>query len=426
MPWIYAIIYGSNELYRIYISKLWGVVCVVKAYTEEYMLINGINQYFLHYPSSQKEIVIFLHGGAGRTLKKNKTDAKDLTTEILLADLKQTISYIKKKYHTDRIILLGQSWGSVLGTQYVLKYPNDVICYIGNGHVTNTRHEMQISYDKLKQTIENAEGKRRYETVGQTKQLPNVTKEKYFGEMYRIGRLQSKYGQAVDSKTWKTMLKSPTFKLNDIYWMLKEMRLNKELACTLLDYSIWDVTEYRLPVYYILDRDDWQTPSTLATEYFERINAPQKAKSNRVMQGNEAYANSLQEIADQWLRRIERIRNGAEEPPTTKWCPDEWGYLSNGKGTAKIYELLRGYDGEIPDANADYNEFHRMFLEYATKGFKNSIPAFGLNLNEVTFFIHMTDDERADNIARKSAKALNTEKVAEQFIKAISDMYGAI
>jgi pimeloyl-ACP methyl ester carboxylesterase len=29
-------------------------------------------------------------------------------------------------------------------------------------------------------------------------------------------------------------------------------------------------------VFYLLGTDDWQTPSTLAAEYFERINAPQK------------------------------------------------------------------------------------------------------------------------------------------------------
>jgi len=152
------------------------------------------------------------------------------------------------------------------------------------------------------------------------------------------------------------------------------------------------------------------------------VKRAQEIRNNKVMNGGEAYANSLQEIADQKLQWIERIKSGLEAPPTTKWCPDEWGYLSNGEGTAKIYELLCGYDGEIPDANADYNEFHRMFLEYATKGFKDAIPAFGLNLDEVTFFIHMTDDERADDIALNSAKALNTEKVSEQFITVISDM----
>jgi len=279
-------------------------VSEAKLYTEEYVSLNGIHQYFLHYPSPQKEVVIFLHGGpgspvsllaynikpywdfcsyihydqrgAGRTLKKNKTKAEDLTLEILLDDLKETISYVKKKYSTDRVILLGQSWGSVLGTQYVLKYPNDVICYIGNGHVIHTRREMQISYDKLKQTIENSGAKGDAKKLSKLSNYPNVSKEEYFGDMYRIGRLQSKYGQAVDSKTWKAALKSPLFKLSDIYLMIKGIKLNKELACTLLDYSIWDVTEYQLPVYYILGRNDWQTPSTLAAEYFEKINAPRK------------------------------------------------------------------------------------------------------------------------------------------------------
>jgi len=39
---------------------------------------------------------------------------------------------------------------------------------------------------------------------------------------------------------------------------------------------IGDVTEYAVPVFYILGRDDWQTPSSLAAEYFEKTNAPSK------------------------------------------------------------------------------------------------------------------------------------------------------
>ena len=132
-----------------------------KTFTEEYVQINGINQYFLHYPSTQRGVVIFLHGGpgtptsafaynlmehwdfcsivyydqrgAGKTLKMNKAEASDLTIEAMLADLKDTVEYVKKKYQTDKVILLGQSWGSVLGTQYVLRYPEDIACYIGNG-----------------------------------------------------------------------------------------------------------------------------------------------------------------------------------------------------------------------------------------------------------------------------------------------------
>lgn len=36
-----------------------------KNFTQEFVDINGISQYFLHYSSSQEEVVIMLHGGPG-------------------------------------------------------------------------------------------------------------------------------------------------------------------------------------------------------------------------------------------------------------------------------------------------------------------------------------------------------------------------
>ena len=72
------------------------------------------------------------------------------------------------------------------------------------------------------------------------------------------------------------MFKSPFFKLSDLFQTISGSKTNSSLIKWLRDYSVWDVTEYAVPVYYILGRDDWQTPSTLAAEYFERINAPSK------------------------------------------------------------------------------------------------------------------------------------------------------
>ncbi len=54
------------------------------------------------------------------------------------------------------------------------------------------------------------------------------------------------------------------------------MKRNRNIIHTFLTYSIWDTTGYELPVYYVLGKDDWQTPSVLAAEYFERITAPRK------------------------------------------------------------------------------------------------------------------------------------------------------
>ena len=280
---------------------------IIKNFTEEYVQINGIYQYFLHYPSQQKEVIIHLHGGpgssmagasyiyspildycnvvfydqrgTGKTQKKSKSGPEDLTIENLIADLKQSIAYIKKKYKTDRIILLGQSWGTVLGTQYILKYPEDVIAYIGTGHCIDTRRDMKVIYDKLEKLIEIKGNKKDAKKLMAMQNLPDmkVDDKDYIATDMKFTYMKSKYGLNLKAgKLLKTMLKSPIFKLNDILLMIRGVKLNFNLTKWSTDYSIWDISEYSTPVFYILGRDDWQTSSVLAAEYFEKINAPQK------------------------------------------------------------------------------------------------------------------------------------------------------
>ncbi len=88
----------------------------MKAFTEEYILINGIKQYFLQYPvENSSEVVLFLHGGpgsseahfvyktikqnlpysfvyydqrgTGKTQSKNKSNPQDISLEALIWEL---------------------------------------------------------------------------------------------------------------------------------------------------------------------------------------------------------------------------------------------------------------------------------------------------------------------------------------------------
>jgi len=287
--------------------KEYKIMGKIKDFAEEYVHINGIKHYFLHYPSSQKEVIIHLHGGpgssatlfaymlkpyrnicnvvyydqrgAGRTQKKNKSKPEDLTIEILITDLKQVICYIKEKYQTDKVILLGQSWGTVLGTQYILKYPDDVLCYIGTGHCIDTRSETKIIYAKLKEVIESKGNKKDAKKLMNMQNLPTmkVDDKNYVATETRFFFLRTKYGLTLKiMKLLKIIFKSPIFKLSDLFLMINGPKTNMELMKWMTDYSISEIIEYSVPVYYLLGRDDWQVPSTFAAEYFEKINAPQK------------------------------------------------------------------------------------------------------------------------------------------------------
>jgi len=75
----------------------------------------------------------------------------------------------------------------------------------------------------------------------------------------------------------KTLVKSPIFKLSDIVSLFKGMSSNKKLWDFLFSHSLYEESrDYEIPVFYILGDRDFQAPHTIASRYFDSINAPNK------------------------------------------------------------------------------------------------------------------------------------------------------
>ena len=119
--------------------------------------------------------------------------------------------------------------------------------------------------------------------------------------------------------------------------------------------------------------------------------------------------------------RIEEIRSSDGPAESVKWMPDEWQYSSyKAGGTVDICKLLSDKASSSYNESAEaYDEFCKLFIETVTTAFRNLIQVntFGLDPNEVTYFLYMTDDDRVNNIAKESSKLLNTARVHEEFLK---------
>ena len=280
---------------------------MTKKFTDEYVLINRIKQYFLHIPNSGKEVIIMLHGGpaiggsyiayyhrpyldfcnvvyydqrgAGKTRMKNKVKPESISLEVLLEDLKQTIQYVKEKYQTDRVFLVGGSWGSVLGTQYIIRHPNDVKGLIAFGAIVDMAASGKIWYEHLKQTILKTGKKGDIKKINAVDadfpNYPNVSRNDYAKATILLHKLEYKYGYRATDYV-KIYRKSPLMTLRDGFQILNAEKFQKNLLEELCDYNIRNIKEYQTPVYYILGRHDEWTSSTVAAEYFETIVAPKK------------------------------------------------------------------------------------------------------------------------------------------------------
>ena len=307
----------------------------IKDFQEEYVPINGITQYFLHYPLPKDTVAIILHGGpgqseailahcfrpywdfcsvvyydqrgAGSTQRKSQSKPDELVIDTLIADLKETIRYVKEKYQAERVVLIGHSWGTVLGTQYIRQHPDDVIAYIGYGQVVDMLRGERAAYDELKKAVEKKGDKKDLTALYALNDYPyDVGSEDFLKSVLAFRRLQTKYGY-LDTlpKILRAVVRSPLFRLSAVtaLFAADALKRNKHLVDALLTYSVWDDAAYQTPIFYVLGKDDWQTPSVLAAEYFDRIMAPQKglywienAKHMCDLDDPEAFCQSIRDI----------------------------------------------------------------------------------------------------------------------------------
>ncbi len=279
-------------------------------FVSEYVLINGIEQFLFHEgTSSDNPVMLFLHGGpgsveslftrsfqekwediytvvhwdqrgAGKTLMKNPD--KLPTIELMLEDLYEAIQYLKKKYNKQKIVLIGHSWGTVLGTTFIRKYPEEVAYYIGMGQVVDMLENEQVGYDKVRELILKAGDTKSLNKLNSIGEYPGsrISFDKEFlKKCGKLRKLQGKYklGAKIDIAIFLAVFKSPIFRLSDIAAFIKLKSANEKVYPYLGAFNLHtESPEYKLPIYYILGRNDWQAPHSIAENYFSEIIAPNK------------------------------------------------------------------------------------------------------------------------------------------------------
>lgn len=286
-------------------------ICANKLiYMEEYIPINGISQYLFHSGTSyHNPVMLFLHGGpgaveslfaysfqenwediytivhwdqrgAGKTLTENPDSDSFPNIELLLDDLFQVIHYLKKKYKKEKIILLGHSWGTILGTLYIQKHPEDIEYYIGVGQVINMLENEKVAYNKTKEVIISSKNKRDLKKLNSLGDYPGdkldfSSKDK----LIKFRKLQAKYNLStkLNFSIFKLAFKSPIFQYSDITSYIKRHSANTKLYSFMETFNLNSLpNSYSIPIYYILGANDWQTPYTIAQSYFNSLTAPYK------------------------------------------------------------------------------------------------------------------------------------------------------
>lgn len=219
--------------------------------------------------------------GAGKTLEATGDSVADtMSVDWMTQDGIEVTEFLRSHLHKDKIILLGHSWGSILGIHMVKERPDLFYAYVGTGQVANLQKSIEIGYASILGKARTADDKK---AVGELQRIgspPYDSAEKVMTYFKWLGHYEGDADRVAESSLLgRTMFGAPNFSLRDIYnrnrgfsqiptWRLYQEMLNTDLASL--------GTDFKVPIFFFQGTEDEVTAAALAKEYFDEINATHK------------------------------------------------------------------------------------------------------------------------------------------------------
>lgn len=215
--------------------------------------------------------------GAGRTFGRNRADA-DLTLDRIAGDGLGVVAHALRRLGHERAILLGVSWGSVLGVEMARRRPDLFEAYVGAGQVVDMAANEAVGYRELAERLE-ARGAHKA-----LARLREIGPPPYDGVKPLLAerKILMAHPPASERGTMRTMLGrlllAPGYGLRQISdWVAAGQRTTTRMLGGLMAYSDdGPAPAIPVPVLIIQGDEDIQTPTSLAAAYFEKIQAPAK------------------------------------------------------------------------------------------------------------------------------------------------------
>ena len=295
-------------------------LCLNTIHEENYILINGIEQWVTIQGESTKPIILFIHGGpgspmspysntlykewekdfiivqwdqrgSGRTYGRNAPEEltpeylklHPLTLDQMTSDGIELSQYLLKHLRKPRLILFGTSWGSALGVKMATKQPSLFYAYVGHSQIVDTGIDSTL-YNKVYHIAEN---------IGDTASLallntigkPPYEKAQYVGQLMRILKKYERASSVPAPGSW--FVEAPAYdnpkdnknqRDGDDYSFVNftgDKQLGVESMSAKIDF-LKDNLDFKIPVYLIQGNEDILTPKEKTKRYFDKINAPKK------------------------------------------------------------------------------------------------------------------------------------------------------
>ena len=218
--------------------------------------------------------------GAGKSF--DAVDRSTLTPERYITDGITLVNYLRERFNEEKVYLLGESWGSVLGVWMVQRNPELFHAFIGTGQMVAFLENDLMCYDFVLNLM-HEQG-----NLEKVEQLQKQGPPPYYGKgvamkeaaflMETFSYMNADPDIADDGfNTFQDLAGSEYGLYDKLSWFRGALE-----TMDVVYPQLWDVdfrvqaAQLEVPVYFLIGRHDVNAPPVLTEEYFELLNAPHK------------------------------------------------------------------------------------------------------------------------------------------------------
>jgi pimeloyl-ACP methyl ester carboxylesterase len=215
--------------------------------------------------------------GAGRTLRKTGgTVAPTITVDRMVQDGIELSEYLRKHLSKDKIIIVGHSFGSIIGVLMARAKPDLFYAYVGTGQVADETKNYFVAYDALLKKAQTVGNQQAFDELSRVGPPPYPS-----GGGYVVQRKWANAFEGADQFLWGTIgltLVAPGNSVQDINDSVDGQMLSGErLVPETKSSGPKDLgLEFSIPMFFIQGAEDFTTPTALARNYLNSIKAPRK------------------------------------------------------------------------------------------------------------------------------------------------------
>lgn len=240
-----------------------------------------IPQTFFHVPMEKDfTVVMWDQRGEGKSYAfTGPSIAPTMTIDRMAADGVKLAEFLRQHLGVQRIVIMGHSWGSILGVRMAQMRPDLFSAYIGTGQVVSLREAMELEYPSILDMARNSENEQAVKELEAAGPPPYSKISDYI--------IPIRWANAFDAVAPSASGRRNTFAAIWAFFRLfaltdKSVREGIAFSQNLMLEPMLDEvvpelgTDFEIPVFFIQGSEDKLSPTSMVRQYYNSISAPAK------------------------------------------------------------------------------------------------------------------------------------------------------